>query len=61
LRRDEKKSWEEKSPYASVFSTRRIWAEGGANYGEWDNRVIDGEGTESLEDVVHEALGGIRT
>lgn len=56
LRGDEAKAWEERNPYASVFSTRRIWAEGGANYETWDNELIEGSDTETLQSLVMRAI-----
>jgi hypothetical protein len=56
LRKLESEAWENKNPFAPIFTLRRIWAEGGTLYEKRDNGVIDGEETESLEDAVRDAI-----
>jgi hypothetical protein len=56
LRELESAAWENKNPIASLFTLRRIWAEGGTLYEKRDNALIDGEDTETLEDAVKDAI-----
>jgi hypothetical protein len=58
LRDAEKKSWADSSPFATIFTLRRIWAEGGTLYEKTDNDSIglkDSE-LETLEDAVKRGL-----
>lgn len=54
LRELEKEGWE--TGNGTVFTLRRIWAEGGTLYEKRDNGLVDGEGTESLQDAVKVAI-----
>jgi len=56
LKELENAAWENKNPAATIFTLRRIWAEGGTLYEKRDNGLIDGEDTESLEDAVRDAI-----
>jgi len=56
LRELEEEAWENKNPFATIFTLRRIWAEGGTLYKKRDNGLIDGEDTENLEDAVRDAI-----
>jgi hypothetical protein len=56
LKELETAAWERKDPAATIFTLRRIWAEGGTLYEKRDNGLIDGEDTESLEDAVRDAI-----
>lgn len=54
----EKEAWEEQVPWATVFTLRRIWAEGGTLYKRRDNGDIGmkDEDMETLETVVRRAI-----
>ena len=53
----EKKAYEEKSPFATMYTLRRIWADGGTLYDKRDNSDIGFEGKEeSLESQVRKAV-----
>lgn len=59
LRSTEKESWEKKEPYATLYTLRRIWSEGGTLYEKRDNGLVgmdDATDTQTLEDVVKEAI-----
>ncbi|KIW64386.1 hypothetical protein PV04_09323 [Phialophora macrospora] len=57
LKKLEQEAWEAGKPYATVFTLRRIWAEGGTLYEERDNHLIEGEDVvETLADAVAEAI-----
>ncbi|OAA65836.1 NmrA-like protein [Niveomyces insectorum RCEF 264] len=59
LKELEAKAWAAKSPKATSFTLRRIWAEGGTLYDKNDNEVIGikpGD-ADSLETAVRRALG----
>jgi hypothetical protein len=57
LKKLEQEAWEAEKPYATVFTLRRIWAEGGTLYDKRDNHLIEGEGVvETLADAVAEAI-----
>ncbi|TDZ15940.1 Isoflavone reductase-like protein PCBER [Colletotrichum orbiculare MAFF 240422] len=58
LKEAEKKAWADGVPYATIFTLRRIWAEGGTLYEKTDNESI-GVGpndVETLEVAVQRAL-----
>ncbi|KXH43306.1 hypothetical protein CNYM01_04764 [Colletotrichum nymphaeae SA-01] len=58
LKKAEEKAWAEGIPYATIFTLRRIWAEGGTLYDKTDNERI-GLGpndVESLEIAVKRSL-----
>ncbi|KAF6831261.1 isoflavone reductase family protein [Colletotrichum plurivorum] len=59
LKGAEEKAWAEGVPFATIFTLRRIWAEGGTLYDKTDNESI-GVGpkdVETLEIAVQRALG----
>ncbi|EQB51239.1 NmrA-like family protein [Colletotrichum gloeosporioides Cg-14] len=59
LEEAEEKAWADGKPYATIFTLRRIWAEGGTLYEKTDNESI-GVGpndVETLEVAVGRALG----
>jgi hypothetical protein len=57
LKRLEEEAWNAEKPYATVFTLRRIWAEGGTLYEQRDNHLIDAEeGMETLAEAVAEAI-----
>lgn len=62
LKKAEEKAWAEGIPYATIFTLRRIWAEGGTLYDKTDNERI-GLGpndVESLEIAVKRSLRKIQ-
>ena len=57
LRTFEKEAWDEGKPFATLFTLRRIWAEGGTLYEKRDNGLIDAvEVMDTLADAVKEAI-----
>ncbi|TVY82112.1 Isoflavone reductase-like protein [Lachnellula suecica] len=56
LRQLEKEAWESGNPVATLFTLRRVWAEGGTLYKKRDNHLIDGDDTETLQDAVRAAI-----
>ncbi|KAH6887619.1 hypothetical protein B0T10DRAFT_73761 [Thelonectria olida] len=58
LKDAEREAWNEGKPYATTFTLRRIWSEGGTLYESTDNRSIGLEESdlETLETSVHRAL-----
>jgi len=56
FREQEKQAWEEGNPWATGWTLRRIWGEGGTLYEKRDNHLIDKEDTETLEDAVKVAV-----
>ena len=60
IRAIEAKAWEEGHPTATVFTLRRIWAEGGTLYAKNDNELLGlkPEDLDSLEVGVRRALAG---
>lgn len=60
LKQEEKKSWEEGNPKATILTLRRIWAEGGTLYEKTDNEAIGvkPEDTDSLPVILKKILGG---
>ncbi|KIV93763.1 hypothetical protein PV10_04954 [Exophiala mesophila] len=57
LKQLEQEAWNNGVPYATVFTLRRIWAEGGTLYEARDNHLIEAdEGMETLADAVAEAI-----
>lgn len=57
LEKLEKKAWEEGVPYATRFTLKRIWAEGGTLYDKRDNYLIDGESiVDTLQDAVAQSI-----
>ncbi|KAK2057431.1 NmrA-like family protein [Colletotrichum caudatum] len=62
LREAEEKAWAEGVPFATIFTLRRIWAEGATLYDKTDNEAIGlGPGdVETLEVFVKRVLGKIQ-
>ncbi|OAP62971.1 hypothetical protein AYL99_02198 [Fonsecaea erecta] len=57
LKKLEKEAWDAEKPYATIFTLKRIWAEGGTLYDKRDNYLIEAEGVmETLADAVAEAI-----
>lgn len=56
LRELEKEAYANNHPAATLYTLRRIWAEGGTLYEKRDNGLIDGEDTETLSDAVRDAI-----
>lgn len=57
LKKMEHEAVEAGNPFATLFTLRRIWAEGGTLYEKRDNYLIDAEDDmDSLEDAVSEAV-----
>ena len=58
LKKREKDAWASGSPVATVFTLRRIWAEGGTLYDTTDNEAIGlaPRDMESLETAVRRAI-----
>ena len=57
LKQLEQEAWDAEKPYATLFTLRRIWAEGGTLYEQRDNHLIEAEDVmESLADAVAEAV-----
>jgi hypothetical protein len=52
----EKQAYIDRNPRAVGFTLRRIWGEGGTLYENRDNKLINGEDTETLEDAVRAAV-----
>ncbi|KAK1997361.1 NmrA-like family protein [Colletotrichum falcatum] len=62
LRESEDKAWAEGVPFATIFTLRRIWAEGSTLYEKTDNERIGlgPDDVETLEVAVKRALGKIQ-
>lgn len=57
LRSLEQKAWESGNPYGTLYTLRRIWAEGGTLYDKRDNDLIDAENVmDTLADAVAEVI-----
>jgi hypothetical protein len=57
LRTLENEAWDAEKSYATLFTLRRIWAEGGTLYEKRDNGVIEAEGVmDTLQEAVKEAV-----
>lgn len=52
----EEKSWKLEKPFATVFTLRRIWTEGGTLYDVRDNGKIGDPKLETLEEQIHKAI-----
>lgn len=53
----EQEAWDSGKPLATLFTLRRIWAEGGTLYDKRDNDLIEATHVmDSLEDAVAEAV-----
>lgn len=58
-KRREAELWAQGSPLATLYTLRRIWAEGGTLYdAPRDNERIGFTGAETLESVVADAIAG---
>ncbi|KAI1767140.1 NAD(P)-binding protein [Hypoxylon sp. FL1150] len=60
LREAEKQSWEKNSPIATLYTLKRIWAEGGTLYDKTDNEILglEPEDMESLGPIVARNVSG---
>lgn len=60
LREAEKASWEKSSPIATLYTLKRIWAEGGTLYDKTDNEILGlkPEDMEPLSSVVEKNVSG---
>ena len=57
LRKLEQEGWDTGKPFATIFTLRRIWAEGGTLYEKRDNHLIEAESVmDTLADAVAEAI-----
>ncbi|KAJ9613634.1 uncharacterized protein PV06_05141 [Exophiala oligosperma] len=57
LKKKEQAAWESGVPFATAFTLKRIWAEGGTLYDKRDNHLIDaGNDMDSLEIAVANAV-----
>ncbi|KIY03870.1 uncharacterized protein Z520_00561 [Fonsecaea multimorphosa CBS 102226] len=57
LKKLEQEAWDAGKPYATIFTLKRIWAEGGTLYDKRDNHLIEAENVmETLADAVAEAI-----
>lgn len=56
LRELEKSAWESSLPYATAFTLRRIWTEGGTLYAKRDNEAIEAPEMETLQDAVKRSI-----
>lgn len=56
LKEIEKQAWEDGTPYATLFTLKRIWTEGGTLYGKSDNDVIGDPEMETVADQVKQAI-----
>lgn len=57
LERLEKQAWEDGVPYATLFTLKRIWAEGGTLNEKRDNGLIEGESVvDTLQDAVAQSI-----
>ncbi|KAK1818038.1 hypothetical protein LTR12_007563 [Friedmanniomyces endolithicus] len=52
LKELEKEAWESEKPFATVYTLRRIWTEGGTLYKERDNSLVECEDSETLATLV---------
>ncbi|KAL5342747.1 hypothetical protein BJX70DRAFT_355670 [Aspergillus crustosus] len=52
----EKEAWDAGAPYATGFTLRRIWAEGGTLYERRENEDIGAEDTVALEEAVKDSI-----
>ena len=56
LRELENEAWDGNNPMATIYTLRRIWAEGGTLYEERDNGKIGANDMETLEETVRKAV-----
>ncbi|TKA69989.1 hypothetical protein B0A55_08841 [Friedmanniomyces simplex] len=56
LKEMETEAWEKGEPFATVFTLRRIWTEGGTLYKGRDNGVIEYRDTEALATLVRRII-----
>ncbi|KAF2266153.1 NAD(P)-binding protein [Lojkania enalia] len=56
LKGAEMKAWESNDPFATAYTLRRIWTEGGTLYEKRDNWKIGDPATETLEEQVRKAI-----
>lgn len=56
LHKLEEQAWSTSLPYATGYTLRRIWTEGGTLYEKRDNEAIGAPATETLQDAVKRAV-----
>jgi len=56
LKNAEKEAWEKESPFATLYTLRRIWIEGGTLYEQSDNGKIGFEDAETVEEQVRKVI-----
>ncbi|KAK0263909.1 hypothetical protein B0A54_02587 [Friedmanniomyces endolithicus] len=56
LKKLEKEAWESEKPFATVYTLRRIWTEGGTLYKERDNSLVECEDSETLTTLVERVI-----
>ncbi|KAK0268845.1 hypothetical protein LTR91_001117 [Friedmanniomyces endolithicus] len=56
LKKLEKVAWESDKPFATVYTLRRIWVEGGTLYKERDNALVGCEDSETLTTLVERVI-----
>ncbi|KAK1084594.1 hypothetical protein LTR33_002569 [Friedmanniomyces endolithicus] len=56
LKKFEKEAWESEKPFATVYTLRRIWTEGGTLYKERENALVDCEDGETLATLVERVV-----
>ena len=56
LKEVEKLAWEDGLPYATAYTLKRIWTEGGTLYEKRDNESIGDPDTESMADQVRQII-----
>ncbi|KAK0283716.1 hypothetical protein LTR35_006175 [Friedmanniomyces endolithicus] len=56
LKELEKEAWESEKPFATVYTLRRIWTEGGTLYKERDNSLLECEDSETLATLVERVI-----
>ncbi|RAL16770.1 aromatic alcohol reductase [Aspergillus homomorphus CBS 101889] len=56
LRKLEQEAWEKGTPLATLYTLRRIWAEGGTLYERRDNEDIGVVDTQSLQELVRDSI-----
>jgi hypothetical protein len=56
LKEIEKQAWKEGTPYATRYTLRRIWTEGGTLYEKRENRLIGDPRMETMSDQVKQVI-----
>lgn len=52
----ERKAWDEGNPAATIYTLRRIWAQGGTLYEKTDNDLIAAPEPDTLEKAVAQSI-----